>query len=232
MRVAGQALALAIWMGGFIPLAPDSPAWGATPGVSGTPVPEASSIEAMQREREEIYQGYARLFVLGHLLSRALGVPGVMPNNIDLSFFAEQPLLADTGNVFIYRPSERGDIMWPLIVPTPPKEPVEVPPTETPTPVGYQGPEETPTPTSTPTPTPTEVLPPPLKLQIASLTQTGPLVMIDGLLLTVGDAIQNATITEIGKHHAKIEYYGVPFYVTKKGTVRPEEFDESEFLSE
>ena len=68
---------------------------------------------------EEVYEGYARLFILGHILSKSFGVSGVMPNSMNLDLLAQQPLLAETGDIFVYRPSDRGDIMWPLVLPTP-----------------------------------------------------------------------------------------------------------------
>ena len=48
--------------------------------------------------------------------------------------------------------------------------------------------------------------------------------------LGVGDTVDDATVVEIMKHFAMIEYYGESFYVTKKGTIRPEEFSEEEVL--
>lgn len=206
-------------------------AWCAPPANSPKPTPPVSSALSRQKQTEELYKGYARLFVLGHIFSRALGAEGVMPRYINLGIFAEQPLLAEAGDVFIYRPSERGDIMWPLLIPTPPREPLEPPPTETPTPIAVVY-EETPTPTLTPTPTPTEVVPPPLQLQIACLSESAPIVMIDNTTLTLGDTVREATITEIKRNHVTIEYYGATFYITKDGTIKPEEFDERDLLYE
>ena len=206
-------------------------AWCAPKATTAQPTPVVSAAQARQKQVEEIYEGYARLFVLGHIFSRALGAEAVMPQNINLALLAETPFLAESGDVFIYRPSERGDIMWPLLIPTPPREPLEPPPTETPTPV-LEVFEETPTPTMTPTPTPTEVVPPPLQLQIACLSESAPLVMIDNTMLTLGDTVREATITEIKRRHVRIEYYGATFYVTKDGTLKPEDFDEKDLLFE
>jgi len=189
-----------------------------------TPIPDTAAIRL--QEVEEIYKGYAKLFVLGHILNRGLGLQMNLPNTIDLDLFAQQPLLAEGTNVYVF-PRGRRDPLWPLVLPTPPQEPVAQLPTETPTPLPEE-PEATPTPT--PSPTPTEVVPPPLALQIVTLSERGPLVMISDTILGVGDTVDDATVVEIMRHYATIEYYGKSFYVTKKGTVRPEDFSEEEVL--
>jgi type VI secretion system secreted protein VgrG len=183
----------------------------------------------------EIYEGYARLFVLGHVLSRAFGVRGVLPESIDLDFFNQSQMLADAGDVYIYRPIPRVDVMWPLLIPTPPPEPV-FQPTETPTPepeeAAVEEPVEpempTPTPTPTATPTPTEVAPPPIALQGVSVTPAKSFVVIANQILTIGDTFGEATIMDIKKHYAEIEYFGARFFVTKTGAMKPEEFSVEE----
>jgi len=210
------------------------PFWGGSRAAAqtrpfATPTPTLSSVSLREKEKEDIYQGYARLFVLGHILSRAFGLGGLMPESINLDLFAQQELLAEAGDFYVYRPGKRGDIMWPLIIPTIPKEPV-TPPTSTPIPEPLEPFEDTPTPTPTATPTPTEVIPPPLKLQVVSHSSTGDLVMINNQMLTVGDSIEQARITEIGSHFAKIKYFGASFFVTRDGTVKPEDFREEDLL--
>lgn len=192
------------------------------------PTPTLSSVAQRQQQMEEVYEGYARLFVLGHILSKSFGIPGMVPSSMNLDVFAQQPLLAETGDVFVYRPSPRGDIMWPLVVPTPDYA-AEAAPTATPIPI-FEETETRATPTPTPSPTPTPVPPPPLKLQIVSLNQKGALAMIGNTLVSLGDTIEGATITQIGKHYVTVEYYGSEFYVTKKGTVAPEDFKEEDLL--
>lgn len=210
-------------------------AWAPTPGYAQavrnrqpTPTPTLSSVAQRQQQMEEVYEGYARLFILGHILTKSFGVTGLMPNTMNLDVLAQQPLLAESGDVYVYRPSLRGDVMWPLVVPTPDFGSERVP-TATPIPI-FDETEDEATPTPTPSPTPTPIPPPPLKLQIVSLNQNAPLVMIGNTLLSLGDTIEGATVTQIGKHHAVVEYYGNEFYVTKEGTVAPEDFKEEEFL--
>ncbi len=195
-----------------------------------TPVPTVNRASEMQREREAVYEGYARLFVLGHVLSRFLGVEGIMPNTINLDFLANQPYLAEAGDVFIYRPSPRGDVMWPLMLPTPPRETPTPEPTSTPTvpPVV----EIAATPTPTPTVTPTEVVPPPFKLQAVTQSNKGSLIMISDVMLEVGDTINGATIEEIHSRYARIRYFGKEFFVTPKGTLRPGDFREEDLSLE
>lgn len=195
-----------------------------------TPVPTVNRAGEMQREREAVYEGYARLFVLGHIFSRLMGVEGALPYSINLDVLANQPYLAEAGDVFIYRASARGDVMWPLVLPTPPKETPTPEPTVTPTPLLVIEVEATPTPT--PTVTPTEVVPPPLKLQAVTHSQKGGLIMISDVMLAVGETINGATIEEIHGRYARILYFGKTFFVTPKGTVRPEDFKEEELSFE
>ncbi|MCA9416090.1 MAG: hypothetical protein KC931_05630 [Candidatus Omnitrophica bacterium] len=199
---------------------------GYTKKITPTPTPRPDRATMRLQEVEEVYRGYAKLFVLGHIFNQATGVRINMPRTIDLDYFAQQPLLAEGTNIYVF-PRGKRDPLWPLVLPTPQEEQVAQLPTETPTPPPA-APESTPTPT--PSPTPTEVVPPPLSLQIVSLSQNGPLVMISDTILGVGDTVDNATITEIDRHYATIQYYGKSFYVTKKGTVRPEDFSEEEVL--
>ncbi len=189
-----------------------------------TPIPDPASMRL--QEVEEIYKGYARLFVLGHILNQGLGLQMNLPKTMDLDLFAQQPLLAEGSNVYVF-PRGKRDPLWPLVLPTPQEQEIAQLPTETPTPLPA-APEATPTPS--PSPTPTEIVPPPLSLQIVTLSQNGPLVMISDTILGIGDTVDDATVTEIMKHFATIEYYGKSFYVTKKGTIRPEDFSEEEVL--
>ncbi|MCG3195770.1 MAG: hypothetical protein GHCLOJNM_00238 [bacterium] len=205
---------------------PASAQRGYTQKARPTPTPIPNRAADMAREIGEVYEGYARLFVLGHVFTRVMGMEGVLPTTINLDFFANQPLLAESGDVFIYRPSARGDIMWPLILPTPPRESPTPIPTDTPTPELAALPESTPTPT--PTATPTEVVPPPLKLQAVSKSPTGALIMISDTMLTVGDVIDGATVTDIKKRFARVLYFGKEFVVTAQGTVKSEDFREED----
>jgi hypothetical protein len=215
-------------------LYPGSPAWAQTgyqKKAAPTPVPTINRSANIQREREAIYEGYARLFVLGHVVVRIFGIEGVMPPSINLDFLANQPFLAETGDVFVYRASPRIDVMWPLILPTPPDETPTPLATETPlTPEKNTVVQSTPTPT--PTVTPTDVVPPPLKIQALSHTSQGSVVMISDIMLAVGDTIGGATVTEIQKRFVKIEYFGKVFIVTSKGTVRAAEFKEEDLSLE
>jgi hypothetical protein len=195
-----------------------------------TPTPTVNRTGDLQKQREVVYEGYAKLFILGHVLTHVLGMGDLLPQSINLDIFAEQPYLAEAGDVFIYRGASRGDIMWPLILPTPPHESPTPIPTDTPTPERAR--EAAATPTLTPTPTPTEVVPPPLKLQAVSLSAKGGLVMISDIMLAVGDEIDGSIILEIHKGYATISYYGKNFMVTAKGTVRPEDFREEDLLLE
>lgn len=212
-------------------LADPFPVWGQGRGYTRketpTPTPRPDAAAIRLQEVEEIYQGYARLFVLGHILNHGLGLGMNMPSSMDLDRFAQQPLLAEGSSVYVF-PRGKRDPLWPLLLPTPQKEDVAELPTETPTPEWT--PEEESTPTPTPSPTPTEVTPPALTLQIVSISQNGPLVMISDTILGVGDVVDDATIVSIDKRYAAIEYYGKPFFVTKKGTVRPEDFREEDVL--
>ncbi len=210
-----------------------NPAWsqaGYQKKAPPTPVPTVNRSSELQQEREAVYEGYARLFVLGHVLSRFLGVEGIMPNTINLDLLANQPYLAEAGDVFVYRASPRGDIMWPLILPTPPRETPTPEPTLTPTPLAVM--EEEATLTPTPTVTPTEVIPPPYKLQAVTQTNKGGLIMISDVMLEVGDTINGATIEEIHGRYARIKYFGKEFFVTPKGTFRPEDFKEEDLSFE
>ncbi len=189
-----------------------------------TPTPSVNRASQLQRDREEVYEGYAKLFVLGHILSRLMGVEGIVPTSINLDTLANQPFLAEAGDVFVYRSGHRDDVMWPLVLPTPQKETPTPTPTETATVASTPEPEATMTPT--PTLTPTEVVPPPFKLQAVSQSSRGNLVMISDRLLAVGDTIEGATVTDIKKRHAKVIYAGKTFFVTSKGTVRSEDFKE------
>lgn len=196
-----------------------------------TPSPTPHRVKIRQQELDEVYVGYARLFVLSHIMANSLGMEGVLPPTINLDFFAQQPLLAENGDGYFYPPSSRGDIMWPLIMPTPPRQSPTPHPTPRPTSEMVSGQEgATPTPTATFTPTP--VVPPPLQLQAVSLSSTGSLVMIGEELLTVGDEISEAVITDIRRGFAKIRYYGAEFLVTNQGTIRPEDYVPEEFIFE
>jgi hypothetical protein len=191
-----------------------------------TPTPTVNRTGDLQRAREEVYEGYARLFILAHVMTHVLGAGGVLPETINLDVFAAQPFLGETGDVYVYRGGARGDIMWPLVLPTPPHETPTPLPTDTPTP--EPRPEVQATPTVTPSPTPTEVVPPPLKLQAVSIAGRARLVMIGDTMFTVGDEVDGAVIREIHKGYAKVEYFGKDFMVTAKGTVRPEDFSEED----
>ncbi len=209
------------------------PTWsqaGYQKAATPTPVPTVNRASEMQREREAVYEGYARLFVLGHIFSRFVGMENILPGTINLDFLANQPYLAEAGDVFVYRASPRGDVMWPLILPTAPMETPTPEPTVTPTPPPVV--EEMATPTPTPTVTPTEVVPPPLKLQAVTQTKKGSLIMISDIMLEVGDTINGATIEEIHGRYARIRYFGKEFFVTPKGTLRPADFKEEDLSLE
>jgi hypothetical protein len=209
------------------------PAWsqaGYEKKAPPTPIPTVNRAGEIQKEREAVYEGYARLFVLGHVFTRFLGMEGILPGSINLDFLANQPYLAEAGDVFIYRASPRGDVMWPLVLPTAPKETPTPEPTVTPTPPPVV--EQAATPTPTPTVTPTEVVPPPLKLQAVTQSNKGSLIMISDVMLEVGDTINGATIEEIHGRYARIIYYGKEFFVTPKGTLRPEDFKEEDLSLE
>lgn len=195
-----------------------------------TATPTVNRSANLQRAREDVYAGYAKLFVLGHIFTRAIGAGNVLPPSINLDFFAEQPYLAESGDVFIYRGSARGDVMWPLVLPTPPRETPTPIPTEIPTKAGTPVPMATATPT--PSPTPTEVIPPPLKVQAISLAGDQKLVMIQDNMLSIGDAVGGATVTQIHKRYAEVIYFGKNFFVTQKGTFRPEDIRPEELSLE
>jgi len=201
--------------------------------IVATPTPTINRSKERQRELEAVYEGYARLYVLGHILTRTVGLEGYLPITIDLDFFTRQPLLAGGKDIFVYRPSSRGDVMWPLILPTLERSTPTSEPTITPTPVPVDqqsNPTETPTPTATLTPT--EVVPPVFKLQAIGISQNGSYAMVDNIMLTNGDVISEATITEISRSFVTIEYFGKTFYVTKKGTFKPEDYQPGDLLED
>lgn len=191
---------------------------------------DRSAATTSENEREAMYRGYATVFVLGHIFARVMGTQAVMPRSINLDFFTHQPGLAEGGDLYVYRAGLGRDVMWPLVLPTPPRVVPTPLPTATPRPVELQSTEPTETPTPTPSPTPTEVIPPPFRIQAVSRAQHGDLVMIGNQMYAVGDIVLGATVVEIQSRYAVISYYGRTFVVSKLGTVPIEDFHEEDLL--